>query len=84
MKGGPKMKVQLKCFSSLPEKYACDYIDGIEHQVQSGETVEEFVLRIDVSEEDIKLIFVNSKKVDKTYVLNDGDRLAFAPATGGM
>ena len=78
------MKVQLKCFSSLPEKYACDYTDGIEHQVQPGETVEGFAQRIDVSEEDIKLIFVNGKKVDKTYVLNDGDRLAFAPATGGM
>jgi hypothetical protein len=84
MKGRPKMKVQLKCFSSLPEKYACDYTDGIEHPVQLGETVEGFASRIDISEEDIKLIFVNGKKVDKTYVLKDGDRLAFAPATGGM
>jgi molybdopterin converting factor small subunit len=84
MKGKQTMKVRLKCFSSLPEKYACDYTDGVEHQVQPGETVERFASRIDISEEDIKLIFVNGKKVDKTYVLSDGDRVAFAPATGGM
>ena len=78
------MKVQLKCFASLPEKYECDYTDGVEYEIRPGDTVEQFASRINISEEDIKLIFINGKKVDKTTVLNDGDRLAFAPATGGM
>ena len=61
------MEVQSKYFASLPKKYACDYTDGIEHEVQPGETVEGFASRIDISEEDIKIIFVNGCQL---YFLN--------------
>ena len=78
------MKVHLKCFASLPEKYACDYADGTEHEIESGDTVGKFADRMNIPAEEIKIVFVNGKKAAVDTVLNNGDRLAFAPATGGM
>ena len=78
------MKIHLKCFAGLPEKYDCDYTGSSEHNLLSGETIEQFASRMNISEDDMKLMFINGKKVDKATILKNGDRLAFAPATGGM
>ena len=78
------MKIHLKCFAGLPERYDCDYTGGTEHDLLSGETIEQFASRKSISEDDMKLIFINGRKVEKETVLENGDRLAFAPATGGM
>ena len=78
------MKVKLKCFANLPERYDCDYTDGSEHEITPAETVAQFAARLKISDKDIKIIFINGKKANKDNVLKDGDRLAFAPATGGM
>ena len=78
------MKVQFKCFASLPEKYACDYAEGTEHEIESGETVGKFAARMNIPEEDIKIVFLNGKNATLDTKLNNGDRIAFAPATGGM
>jgi molybdopterin converting factor small subunit len=78
------MKVQFRCFASLPEKYECDYTDGAEHEIRPGERVEDFASRLEISEKDVKIIFVNGKRATKDTILNDGDRLAFAPSVAGM
>jgi molybdopterin converting factor small subunit len=78
------MKVHLKCFANLPEKYDCDYTDGSEHDIQPEETVAQFAARLNISNEDIKIIFINGKKAGEDSILKDGDRVAFAPAIGGM
>jgi molybdopterin converting factor small subunit len=78
------MKISFKCFASLPDKYDCSFSDGEEHEISSGETVEQFARRMSISSDDVKIIFVNGKKADMDTELHDRDRLAFAPATGGM
>ncbi len=78
------MKVQFKCFASLPENYACDYAEGTEHEIESGETVGKFADRMNIPAEEIKIVFLNGKNATLDTELNNGDRLAFAPATGGM
>jgi len=39
---------------------------------------------LNISNEDIKIIFINGKKAGEDSILKDGDRVAFAPAIGGM
>jgi molybdopterin converting factor small subunit len=37
-----------------------------------------------IAKENVKIIFVNGKKVNFDTVLSDGDQIGIAPAVGGM
>ena len=78
------MKISLKCFAKLSEANVCDFRDGDDREVSEGETVRSLIKRLGFPLEDIKIVFVNGKKVDLDTVLIDGDRLGLAPASGGM
>jgi molybdopterin synthase sulfur carrier subunit len=78
------MKISLKCFAKLSEANVCDFRDGDDREVSEGETVESLIKRLGFPLEDIKIVFVNGKKVDLETVLSNGDRLGLAPASGGM
>jgi sulfur-carrier protein len=78
------MKISLKCFAKLSEANVCDFRDGDDREVSEGETVESLIKRLGFPLEDIKIVFVNGKKVDLDTVLSNGDRLGLAPASGGM
>ena len=78
------MKISLKCFAKLSEANVCDFRDGDVREVSEGETVRSLIKRLGFPLEDIKIVFVNGKKVDLDTVLSNGDRLGLAPASGGM
>lgn len=78
------MKVNLKCFSSLANTDSCDYKDSTQYNLAEGQTVEELVRHAGIDKNDVKIAFVNSRKVDFDTVLSDGDRVGLAPAVGGM
>ena len=78
------MKISLKCFAKLSEADVCDFRDGDDREVSEGETVRSLIKRLGLPSEDIKIVFVNGKKVDLDTVLSNGDRLGLAPASGGM
>ncbi|NNL74881.1 MAG: MoaD/ThiS family protein [Desulfobacterales bacterium] len=78
------MKVDLKCFSSLVNPDACDYKDSTPYNLADGQTVEDLVQHAGIAREDVKIAFVNSRKVNFDTVLADGDRVGLAPAVGGM
>jgi molybdopterin converting factor small subunit len=78
------MKVYLKCFASLSDNYECDYKDSSPQEVSSGQTVEDLIQKKGISKEEVKVIFVNGKKVNFDTALNDGDQIGLAPAVGGM
>lgn len=78
------MKVKVKCFATLAEADTCDYKDSIEYEVSEGDTVDNLVDRLDLTREDIKIVFRNNKVVDFNTPLAEGDQLGFAPAVGGM
>jgi molybdopterin converting factor small subunit len=78
------MKITVKCFSSLADADTCDYKDSTPYELKNGETVTALIKRLDRSPEDIKIVFVNGKQVEKNSVLKDGDQVGLAPATGGM
>jgi len=78
------MKVNLKCFSKLVNAETCDYKDSTSYDLDNGQSVEDLVGRAGISKEDVKIVFVNSRKVDFNTVLTDGDQVGLAPAVGGM
>ena len=78
------MKVNIKCFATLSDKDVCNYMDSKSYELAAGETVEDLVVRTGISREDVKIAFVNSRRVNLDTVLSDGDRVGLAPAVGGM
>jgi molybdopterin converting factor small subunit len=78
------MKVNLKCFSKLVNEETCDYKDSTPYELDDGQSVEDLVGRAGLAKEDIKIVFVNSRKMDFDTVLTDGDQVGLAPSVGGM
>ena len=78
------MKVKLKCFSKLANAETCDYKDSTSYDLDNGQSVEDLISRAGIAKEDVKIVFVNSRKVDFNTVLTDGDQVGLAPAVGGM
>ena len=78
------MKVNLKCFSKLVTAETCDYKGSTPYDLDNGQSVEDLVNRAGIVKEDVKIVFVNSRKADFNTVLTDGDQVGLAPAVGGM
>jgi molybdopterin converting factor small subunit len=78
------MNVNLKCFSALVDPDKCDFRESKSYTLTDGQTVEDLVTKAGVEKKDVKIVFVNSKKVDFEKRLTHGDQVGLAPATGGM
>ena len=78
------MKVTLKCFSKLVNPDTCDFKESTTYELDDGQTLQDLVQRAGIDGEDVKIAFVNSRKVDLDTVLTDTDQVGLAPAVGGM
>ncbi len=78
------MKVTLKCFSKLVNSETCDFKNATTYELDDGQTLQDLVERAGIDGEDVKIAFVNSRRVDLDTVLSDNDRVGLAPAVGGM
>ena len=75
------MKIALKCFASLADPNACDFYDGIDYQLEDGQTVEQLVQLAGFNSDDVASVYVNSRIANLDTVLSEGDRVALKPAT---
>jgi glycosyltransferase involved in cell wall biosynthesis len=73
-----------KCFSKLANAETCDYKGSTPYELGNGQSVEDLIVRAGIAREDVKIVFVNSRKVDFDTVLADGDNVGLAPSVGGM
>ena len=78
------MKVSLKCFSKLVNPDTCDFKKSTTYELDEGQTLQNLVERAGIDCQDVKIAFVNSRKVDLDTVLSDRDQVGLAPAVGGM
>ena len=78
------MKIDVKCFSTLVNEDKCDYRESTTYTLEDNQTVEDLARVAGVDINKVKIAFVNSRSVDFSTVLSDGDRVALAPASGGM
>ncbi len=78
------MKVNMRCFATLVDAGSCNFDDATIYDLKEGQTVEDLIKAAGLQKEDVKIAFVNSKRVGFEAVLSEGDRIGLAPATGGM
>lgn len=78
------MKISLKCFAQLAKENICDYRGSTPHDIPDGTRVSDLIDKLGFRDEEIKLVYVNNTIVPQKTLLHEGDRVAFAPATGGM
>ena len=75
-----QLKIELKLFVTLAA-FAPENADNF--TVQEGTTVAMLIRELKIPENTVKLIFVNGKKQDTSYVLKPGDRVGLFPPVGG-
>jgi molybdopterin converting factor small subunit len=75
-----KIHITLKLFATLAP-YLPENADHF--LIQDGTTVAALVEELQLPSDAVKLIFVNGRKQDGTYVLKPGDRLGLFPPVGG-
>jgi len=78
------MKVTLKCFSTLVNPDTCDFKESTTYELDDGQTLQDLAERAGINGQDVKIAFVNSRKVGLDTVLSDRDQVGLAPAVGGM
>jgi len=76
------MKINLKCFSTLVTPDTCDYRDSNAYDLVDGQTVEDLIDRAGIARNDVRIAFVNNRKVKTDTVLSEGDRVGLSPAVG--
>jgi sulfur carrier protein ThiS len=78
------MKVYIKCFATLAGNEKCDFGSATPFNLNTGQNVRDLLKRVGLAREAVKIAFVNNRIAPLNTVLNDGDRVAVAPAVGGM
>ena len=78
------MKIHVKCFATLASEKKCDHNHARTVDVPGGTTVSSFLRFLGVAREAVWIAFVNNRIVAMDKALEDGDRVALAPAVGGM
>lgn len=72
--------IQLKLFASLSKFLPSD---SDRFPISTGETVQDVLITLGVSLDDVKLIFINGVKGEITSVLQGGERVGIFPPLGG-
>jgi molybdopterin converting factor small subunit len=65
----------------LADPNACDFYDGIDYQLEDGQTVEQLIQLAGFNSNDVNSIYVNSRIANLDTVLSEGDRVALKPST---
>jgi len=78
------MKVNIKCFSTLSDKFACSYDQEVSVDLAEKATVRDAIDMMHIPKNDVKIAFLNNRIADVENPLANGDRLTLVPATGGM
>jgi molybdopterin converting factor small subunit len=78
------MRINLKCFANLADKYTCDHEVTTTVAFEDETTVDKMMSKSGISRNDVKIVFVNGKISGFEQTLNDGDDVTLVPATGGM
>ena len=72
--------IDLNLFATLSDKFTpgdCAF------KIRDNATLAELMAQIGISEQDVKLIFVNGRKADVSRQLSSGDRVGLFPPVGG-
>lgn len=74
------MPIELKCYATLAPLTPSN---ADVFPIQSGETLQELLIRLSIPLEEVKIVFVNGIAADLDRPLSDGDRVGVFPPVGG-
>lgn len=74
------MEINLNLFVTLA-KY--QPISSGTYPIKEGAVIEDLIRTLGVPDEEAKLVFVNGKRKDRDYVLQNKDRVGIFPPVGG-
>jgi len=79
------LKVRIKFYSDLRDRYASAYSDGIvEIVLKNGSTIGDVFETMQIHNEEVGFVLLNEKKVQKDAHISDGDLIQFFSfVTGG-
>lgn len=78
------MEIEIKLFASLRRYAPGDAVSGaMRLAIDDGDTVAQMIETLAIPSEEIKLIFINGVRADRTQALKSGDRLGIFPAVAG-
>ena len=75
-----KSHIQIKLFASL-QKFTPASADH--YAIEAGITVGELIEQLDIPQQLIKIVFIDSVHAELTSVLNGGERVGIFPPVGG-
>ena len=75
------MNLEVRLFATL-RPYMEGACKGL-LEMPKGATIADVVARLDLPDEEIRLIFVNGKHEKRETVLHEGDRVGLFPPVGG-
>jgi len=78
--------LNLKCFTTLADGKLWDHARAVLHQIpEENTTVENFVDRVGIPLERVKVILLNGRVADWDRPVHDGDSVSLVPPdVGGM
>ncbi|MCP4720074.1 MAG: MoaD/ThiS family protein [Desulfobacteraceae bacterium] len=74
------MQIDLKLFVTLA-KYLP--LGSEAYEINEGTTINELMTDLGIPHDIVKLIFINGKKQDRNYPIQQGDRVGLFPPVGG-
>lgn len=74
------MGIEIKCFATLA-KFLPD--NAADYPAVPGETIRSLLAKLDIPEDEVALLFINSVRAYPDSELKDGDRVGIFPAVGG-
>lgn len=74
------IQIELKLFVTL-SRYLPDQAE--QYEINDGITIDDLFDDLQIPREQVKLIFINGKKEETTYVLKQNDRVGLFPPVGG-
>ncbi|ADU62340.1 MAG: MoaD/ThiS family protein [Pseudodesulfovibrio sp.] len=74
------MGIEIKCFATLA-RFLPD--NAADYPAASGETIRSLLAKLDIPEDEVALLFINSARAYLDSKLKDGDRVGIFPAVGG-
>lgn len=74
------MGITVKCYATL-SAFQPDNAENF--PINKDETIASLIQRLGIAPEEVKITFVNSRSVDVSTSLNEGDRVGIFPAVGG-
>ena len=72
--------IEIKLFATL-KGFMPDSAEN--YAIKPGTTIHTLIQQLDLPENQVKLIFINGVKADRTTVLKGGERIGIFPPVGG-